>query len=201
MITRYQHLVMQRSDTDEISSDLAPVEALIGTPLPQDVADFLIAANGRLISYDLVISKGKKKKRVLPFHLILELGVERSKRYPTTIVAHTKTARQFGAPNSFIQFGYHTSMVLLFYDVPPRGTGRVLASITDGGKFTPVAESFDEYIRGLTLNYERTYDWVKMVAAGGDPRGMREMRDWVDAAVPDWRTRWEVPDDFLADSP
>ena len=202
MITRFQHLVLHRPDAEEISEDLAPVEALVGGPLPQDFAAFLKAANGRVVHYDLVLARGKKKNRVLPFHLILELGVERSKRYPTTIAALTKTARVFGAPSTYIQFGYHTSMLCLYYDVPPRGTGQVLVCTEDNGKFRTVAPSFEQYIRDLRLNYDGIYERLKMVAAtGGDPRGTRNAREWLDAAIPDWRTRWNVPDYVLADSP
>jgi hypothetical protein len=200
MITRYQHLVMQRSDADEFSDDLAPVEALVGGPLPQDFAAFLRAANGCMVYYDLAISKGKKKNRVLPFHVIHRLGVERSKQRPWTIAGLSKLAHAAGAPSSYIEFALHPSMLLFYYDAPPRGTGQVLVS-KDVGKFSAVAESFEEYIRGLKFNYDSVYKWLQMVVAGADPRGMRNMREWLDAAVPDWRTRWEVPEDALADSP
>ena len=195
MITRYKHLVIQATDVSGGACDLAPVAALVDGPLPPDFAEFLCVAQGGLLSYELVVP-GRKKNRVIAFHLILGLGTERSRHRPTTIVSWTKRARDSGAPASFILFGMQPlADLMLYFDVPPGGSGRVLLAAGDSGRFTTVAESFEQYVQALRLNHESILERLGMAYQNPDPRGLPEMLEWLDAAVPDWRARYEVPDD------
>ncbi len=207
MITRYRHLVIEHPKAAE-TRGLADVQALFDSPLPTEFAEFLLAAAGGVMRYDLPVGPTKKRQSVLECHLVLGLGLEHfdydygRARYmrttPVTIVGCTQLAREEGAKANYLAFAAHPSVRYLFYDLPPEGSGKIWAS-NDCQRFKLVADSFEDYLQRLTLNHQRQLEWLQR-AAENLQRSCSAARgcEWLDAAIPDWRTRWEVPADVVA---
>lgn len=196
---RYRHLAIDRVEPPPTAEELAAIEHAVGTKLPAAFRDFLAVANGGQLDYEVDVPTADGHERCSFYTLLSTRHRPPSDEdYDTILGMLRRTRPAFRLPNEVLPFAEDAGSSLLFLDLTKEGAGRVVAwlhgepawtGLRQTNAFIEVAPSFAAYIDKLFVSEESARFMVETVNVQGSDVRKDAIREFLDIAMPDWRSR------------
>jgi hypothetical protein len=197
MITEYRHKYIDQ-ENDAVSEDaLLALERLTGSPIPNTLRDFLRSFHGSAINYAVRIETDDEPWTV-PMHTILGVGPDEreSPHQPTSITGFIQyNAQMDDVPTTYIPFGFFLPGILLLCDsadssCPVVMLGDDLETDEDEDIVT-VFPSFNDYVDAWFIDDESICAQIRLATENPmDTDRAVPYFEWLDVAVPNWRSRY-----------
>lgn len=195
MITQYHHKFVDPSSSALPDDGLVQVELLHGSPIPNPLRDFLRRFQGSVINYAIRIETDDGPWTV-PMHTILSVGPDEreSTRQPSSIHGFMQfNAQMHGIPTHYIPFGFFLPGIPLLCDTTDCSCPILMFGTdldTDDDVVT-IFSSFNDYVDAWYVDDDSICSRIRLAAENRiDTKNSLPFLEWLDAAVPGWRSRY-----------
>ncbi len=208
MLTRYKHIVIEDFKGPPDLREFEAIEQELGAALPSSFRQFLEVANGGTLKYSVLVPllpNGDREPMFdeMTFCNLFYAGRDHNGEYGDgTLIGEVRSHRHSKIiPEKVLPFAQDTEDSTLYLDLTESGHGRIITfeafqpvwtNLEDNDAWVEVAPTFDEYLSRLYLDddfLEETFNLLGKAVSDGDEERVRANREYLDAAVPDWRER------------
>lgn len=189
---QYKHLALYRGDDPPMdASEFERVEALLGVSLPSPVRAFLQHTSGAELEYAFDVPVGAGAETATLSNVFS--GRADPERDGTFLYEIAFAREHDDVPAQVLPFARCGGDSILYLDLTPEGGGRIATFLgarpawtgsPRDASFAVVANSFDDFLANLRLDFDQIVDDLRSVAHHDHLAATIEL---LDIATPSWR--------------
>lgn len=190
---KYKNLILDDTHEPASDKDIKSLENQLGCALPSDYVTFLKACNGGYLEYEILVHFENEKHEYLSFCDLYK--VDSNGKWSCNPFELTQERENDGFPqNHVLPIARDGGASVLYIDL--RNEYKVMAHIAGLPEWTgkrqessiiKVADSFDEYLRQLTISEETVRNHIESFAIYEE--SIAASLEWLDSVGTDWRKK------------